>query len=76
MSACHKNRCRGEANILKDPDGLYGMECVPIQGGHKTIGVPEYVLTITNPPGACILFDDDASPLQEDTGETICLDEI
>jgi hypothetical protein len=77
MFGCRKNSCLGETSVIKDLDGLYGAECVLISGGHKTIGVPQFVLQVDNfDDGDCVLFDDNAVLLQDDDNSFVCVDDI
>ena len=56
-------------NVAQDFSG----PCQKIIGGHKTIGVPQYNLTVTNPtpPDDGVLRDDAFIPLLDDLGGTL-----
>lgn len=56
-------------------------ECVTPQGGHKSVLPPAYVFRVRNFPtpgldATCLWQDDNGIIVQENTGETICIDNV
>jgi hypothetical protein len=56
-------------------------ECVRPRGGDKTVLPPAYVFQVRNRPttgldASCLWQDDNGIIVQENTGETICIDNI
>lgn len=80
MSCGHNSRrgCRGQLPVINDSKNLLIADCEVIEGGTKTVGVPKYVLKVTNPnsPAGCLWEDEDLTRITEDNGDPICLDNV
>jgi len=85
MSDSH-NGCRRGAFVPKLPGDNGSSDCCPPEGGTKTVGAPQYVMTVRNPdsgsPAECFfIFEEEdvpgsVVPVTEDNGELICIDDI
>jgi hypothetical protein len=43
--------------VLRDPDKILSGHCETARGGAQSVGVPRYVLAVTNPPRTAVVTD-------------------
>lgn len=42
--------CRGQSPVIRDEEHVMSHQCHSPQGGTRTVGAPEYVLSVENVP--------------------------